>query len=125
MDNLGTMIDALYATRAHRLDITKQVDALKAEEREMRAKILEALESVGLAKASGSLATCGITTSTEPVVNEWEQVHKWIRENDRFDLLQRRLSTVAWRELREAGILIPGTESMEVVDISLTKSTRG
>lgn len=122
---LGAIIDKLYATRAKRLDITKQVDALKEEERGMRAKIIEMLDAVGLAKASGSLATCGITINIEPVVNDWDVVHDYIRENNRFDLLQKRLSTVAWRELHLEGTTVPGTESMQVIDVSLTKSTRG
>lgn len=123
-ETLGSMIDKLYATRQNRLETTKQVDELKEREREMRAQIIDLLDAVGLAKASGMIATCGKTTSLEPVVNDWEQVHKYIKENDRFDLLQKRLSTMAWRDLYVEGNKVPGTESVLVVDISLTKSTR-
>lgn len=124
-ETLGQMIDKLYQTRAERLEVTKRVDAMKEQERQMRAKIIELLDSVGLAKASGQLATCGITVILEPVVNDWDKVHEFIRENDRFDLLQKRLSVTAWREMYLENNLVPGTESMEVTDISLTKSTRG
>lgn len=125
IEDLGPLIDKLYATREQRLQISKQVDALKVQEREMRTTIIEMLEKVGLAKASGHLATCGIVTTTEPVVEDWDLVHGYIRENNRFDLLQKRISTVAWRDLLSEGFMVPGTGSQEVVDVSLTKSVRG
>ena len=122
--DIGAQIDALYALRQQRLDLTKKVDALKAEETVAREKILETLDGMGLAKASGYMATCGVKLSIEPLVVDWEPVHEYIRVNNRFDLLQKRLSAPAWRDLKDSGILIPGTEAVPVRDLSLTKSTR-
>ena len=122
--DLGMMIDALYATRQLRLDVSKKVEALKAEETQAREKILEMLDSLHMAKASGYHATCGVKESIEPLLVDWEPVHEYIRVNNRFDLLQKRLSAPAWRELKDSGILIPGTEAVPVRDLSLTKSTR-
>jgi hypothetical protein len=119
------MIDTLYATRQKRLDVTKEVDALKVEEAQMRERILEMLDEQGMAKASGYMATCGIKKSIEPVTTDWEQIHEFIRIENRFDLIQKRLSAPAWRDLFNTGILVPGTDSVEVRDLSLTKSTRG
>lgn len=123
--SLGLSIDALYALRQNRLELTKRVDDLKQLEAEMREEIMTELAVLGLAKASGVNATAGIRNTLEPVVTDWDCVHAFIRENDRFDLLQKRLSAPAWRDLREAGTLVPGTDSITVQDISLTKSTRG
>ena len=124
-EQLGALIDALYNLRAKRLEMAKQVDALKAEEETQRIQLLEMLQKYGLAKASGAIATIGQTHKIEPLVTEWEDVWKFIREENRFDLLQKRLSAPAWRELNEGGILVPGTMPQDVWDISLTKSTRG
>lgn len=123
--DLGTMIDTLYATRQKRLDVTKEVEALKVEEAQMRKLILEMLDEQGMAKASGYMATCGIKKIIEPVTTDWEQIHEFIRIENRFDLIQKRLSAPAWRDLFNTGILVPGTDSVEVRDLSLTKSTRG
>jgi hypothetical protein len=123
--DLGTLIDALYSTRQERLDVSKKVEELKALETEMRLKILEQLDAMGMAKASGYQATCGIKKSIEPVTEDWDEIHKYIREQDRFDLVQKRLSAPAWRGLLESGILVPGTSQVEVRDLSLTKSSRG
>jgi hypothetical protein len=125
LNELGQGIDSLYALRERRLDIEKQVKEMKQQEYELRNQILMALGESGLAKASGQLATASIRVSTIPVVEDWDSVYKYVAENDRFDLLQKRLSTVAWRDLAESGTLVPGTASVEDTDISLTKSTRG
>lgn len=123
---LGGLIDQLYALRADRLDLTKRVDAMKSEEASLRSRILEELDDIGLAKASGAMATCGVTMSIQPMVEDWDKVHEWIREHNRFDMLQKRLSIVAWRDLvQDSGELVPGTLVTEVRDVSLTKSTRG
>tara|TARA_R110000868_G_scaffold5782_1_gene33943 strand:- start:20426 stop:20797 length:372 start_codon:yes stop_codon:yes gene_type:complete len=122
--DLGVRIDALYATRQQRLELSKTVDALKAEETRQREEILLMLDTVRLAKASGYMATCGIKESIEPVPEDWEMIHGYIREHNRFDLIQKRLSAPAWRELRDSGLLVPGTSAVTVRDLSLTKSTR-
>jgi len=48
-----------------------------------------------------------------------------VRAENRFDLLHKRISAPAWRELRELGALVPGTSAITVRDVSLTKSSRG
>lgn len=121
---LGELIDALYATRALRLSETKKVDALKAQEVAFREQILVLLDEQGMAKGTGLQATCGIKTSIEPVPTDWEKIHEYIRTENRFDLVQKRLSAPAWRGLLEAGIQVPGTEQMTVRDLSLSKSSR-
>lgn len=125
LEDLGTLIDTLYATRQQRLEIQKEVDALKNTETGLRGQILDLLENSGLAKASGQLATCGVKVSIEPSVVDWDEVHEFIRINNRFDLIQKRISAPAWRDLYQEGVTIPGTVPEEVRDISLTKSTRG
>ena len=123
--NLGEMIDSLYTKRQDRLAATKLVDAMKAEEKVLREQIMAELDTQGTVKASGNTATCGLTSSMEPMVNDWDEVHQFIKTMDRFDLVQKRISAPAWRELLDSGLRVPGTESVYVRDISLTKSTRG
>jgi len=125
LEKLGSTIDALYALRQSRLEKQKEVDAMKAEEVAYRSTIIGMLEEAGLAKASGGMATAGIKTTVEPLVVDWDPVFEFIRKENRFELIQKRISAPAWRELKESGILVPGTEENPVIDISLTKSTRG
>ena len=122
--NLGELIDDLYTKRAMRLEAQKKTDEAAAIEAVAKTALIEHLQVIGLSKASGSLATASIKSVTIPKVQDWTEIHNWIRVNDRFDMLHKRISEVAWRETLEAGILVPGTESQDDIKLSLTKASR-
>lgn len=121
---LGEAIDELYEARAARLAAAKRVKELQAVEAVAKEFVLKLLEESGLQKASGKLATAGILTDDVPYVKEWDKVYEYIKVNDRFDLLQKRIGVLAWRDLWKDGVLVPGTEVGVDTDLSLTKSTR-
>ncbi|TXH51678.1 MAG: hypothetical protein E6Q97_17990 [Desulfurellales bacterium] len=121
---LGELIDAVYNLRTMRIEAQRKVDTMKAEETSLKEQIRNKLDEVGLQRASGSVATAGVKSSTEPQVTDWDAVHNWIRDHNRFDLLQKRLSAPAWRDLYGEGTTIPGTEPVDVYDLSLTKASR-
>ena len=122
--NIGTFIDNLYEARAKRLALDKEVTAAKIVENEAKEALIAQLNEMGLTKASGTFATVGIKTTAVPHITDWDAVHKFIRENDRFDLIQKRIGVVAWRDMYEAKVLVPGTECAFEVDLSLTKAKR-
>lgn len=121
---LGESIDKLYEARAARLVKAKEVKDLQAAEAAAKLEVLRLLGEAGLEKASGKLATAGITTDDIPHIKDWDAVYGYIKDNDRFDLLQKRIGAIAWRDLFKDGILVPGTEAALDTDLSLTKSTR-
>lgn len=121
---LGQAIDELYTARAARLAMAKEVKDLQVKESEAKATVLKMLGETGLEKASGKLATVGILTDDVPYIKDWDAVYGYIKDNDRFDLLQRRIGVIAWRDLFKDDILVPGTEAGVDTDLSLTKSSR-
>lgn len=121
---LGSAIDELYNLRETRLGLERKAKELKAQELEQRTLILECLEQSGLNKASGHVATAGKKISIIPLVTDWDKVFGYIKEHDRFDLVQKRISVLAWRETQDNGELVPGTEAVEDIDITLTKASR-
>lgn len=122
--SIGSMIDGLYDLRAQRLAIEKQVEELKASETQMREAIISTLKESGLEGAKGEVATASIQYKIKPNVTDWDAVYAYIREQDMFALLQKRLTTTLWAALQEDGITVPGTEPVPVVDLSLTRSKR-
>lgn len=123
--DIGAHIDALYALREQRLGIERRVKEMKEQEVQMRNSIFEMLAGMGLTKASGAVATAGIKVSNVPLVEDWDQLWKYIQQTGEFDLVQKRVSVTAWRARFDDGITIPGVSKVEDVDISLTKASRG
>lgn len=122
--NIGLLIDGLYDLRAQRLAIEKQVAELKARETATKEEILSILNEQGLNGAKGSVATAAVTHKTVPLVTDWEKVYTFIRDQDMFALLQKRLTASLWSALAEDGVAVPGTKPQSVTDLSLTRSTR-
>jgi len=56
-----------------------------------------------------------------PVVKDWDAIYAFIYDHKAFDLLQKRLSTTAWREMHEENIILPGTEEFFQIKASLRK----
>jgi hypothetical protein len=123
-NDIGARIDMLYELREQRLGIEKRVKELKEQEVSMRNEIFELLASMGLTKASGALATCGIKVTNVPLVEDWDTLWGYIQQTGEFDLVQKRISVTAWRARFDDGVTIPGVSKVEDVDISLTKASR-
>ena len=122
--DLGSAIDQLYAKRAQRLDVEKDVKKLKSEELALRVYIKQLLDKASLEGGRGQSASASIVHQTEPAAKDWLAIYAFIRENDAFDMLQRRLSSVAVKDRWDSGIVVPGIEKFDTWDLSVTKSSR-
>lgn len=122
---LGTLIDGLYSAREKRLELARQVDALKEEERGIKTLIMERLADMKSSKAAGQFATASISTKTEPLVEDWKKAYKYIHDKKAYHLLHQRIASRAWAELHDAGVTVPGIAAVAVKDLSLTKLTKG
>ena len=123
--DLGACIDALYVARATRLARQKEVEALAVEEGRIKDFLLETLAANKLEGAKGRLATAATRRTVVPVLKEWDLFTEYVRKNRAFDLFERRISRLAYRERLDAGKTVPGVEPFTVVELSLTKSGKG
>lgn len=122
--DLGTAIDKLYELRAQRLDAEKAIKAMKSDELALRVTIKRLLDAASLEGGRGQIASTSVIHSTEPTAKDWPAIYGFIRENDAFDMLQRRLSATAVKDRWESGIIIPGIEKFDTWDLSLTKRSK-
>jgi hypothetical protein len=121
---LGSKIDALYNLRAERLEKSKEVDRLKTIETELTNQILNSLQQSGMKKATGALATFSYTSTTVPKLIDYNSLKEYILTSGNIQLLERRISTPAFKELFELFGSIPGLEPYTFDKPSLTRSTK-
>lgn len=122
--SLGACIDELYAVRAKRLEIKATLDAMVSEEERIRSHLFETFEKDSLESASGAEATASITRTTVPTVRDWDAFTQYIKDNNAFDLLERRASTSGYRARMEQNEVVPGVEPFVKLNISLTRRSR-
>lgn len=122
---LGACIDLAYTTRAARLEYQREVEAkieaMKADEKAVEDHIIKTFSKSEIEAARGSLCTAAITRNMVPTKVDWPKVYAYIKRTGEFDLMEKRIAKVAWRERYEAGKLVPGTEPFEMISLSLTK----
>jgi hypothetical protein len=119
---LGGVADALYRTRQKRLDKALEVEALREEERALEELALQFLNRANLTSGRGKLATVTKVPHAVPTVTDWAKLYAHIKKTNGFDLLQRRVSTSAYRERMDAKARVPGTKVEHFNKISCTKA---
>lgn len=119
--SLATCADMLYQTREQRLTLQTTLDELKKQESELRKHLINHLPKSDASGIAGKLARATVKMKEVPQARDWSKVWKYIKKNDRFDLLQKRLSDAAVLEMWDNGKEIPGVEHFNAVTISLNK----
>jgi hypothetical protein len=119
---MGKCADKLYELRQKRLAMQKEVDAVAAEERALKAHIIDNLPKSQASGIAGKTARVTVVTKEEPQVKDQDAFRKYMNRTKRFDLANKlRPSAPAIRDMWEEGKDIPGVEKFNVVTVSLNK----
>jgi hypothetical protein len=118
---IGLCADLYHDVRELRLAMQKEVDEVAAREKEIKDYIIDNLSKSDDTGAAGKRYRAQIVTKVTPAAADWEKIHQFILENDRFDLLQKRLSDKAVQDMWENGEEVPGVERFNAISVSITK----
>jgi hypothetical protein len=118
---IGILIDTYNAARVHRLAEQKNVDLLEVEEKGLKAELIAALKEGEITAAGGKTAIAKLVIRNEPAVKSIDDLYRHIRETGHFDLLYRRINTLAVKQRWDQGVVVPGVESYPVESLSLSQ----
>jgi len=107
--NLGSMIDRLYELNVRKRELAAEQKVLGEQIEELEKVVLEGLDQQGLRLGRGRLASVSVSESAVPQIEDWDKAVQYMKDNDAFHLLERRVAIAGWRELHEAGETVPGT----------------
>lgn len=108
MSKIGTKIDQLQQLREAKRALEEQIKELTHKMDTLENELITQMDSEGVVKSTGNLATVSIATSIKPQVDDWDVFYKYIRRNNYFHLLERRPSVTGCRELFETKGKVPG-----------------
>lgn len=124
--SMGRCADLYHDVRDLRLAMEKEVERIKARETEVQEHIIANLSKGSDTGAAGLRYRAQIVNKDVVKVSDerggWQALWAYIAKHNRFDLLQKRLGDKAvaeWMEVNKA--LLPGTETMKVPTVSITK----
>ena len=148
-ESIATTVDRVYKMRAERLKLKKQYEHLQEQENALKERVIQRILRGKATSISGQNATGSVysmyfpimrdyetfiryalfgdqkNTNAAPNKREWTSIWKRIQAAGNIDLLPGSPALGAWRERKDSGILVPGTDVDRQNKLSLTKkSTR-
>ena len=119
--NIGQSIDRLYALREQKRDFNVTLKEIDTEYAEIEHDLLKQLGEQGVSTSKSKLASATVSESIVPAVEDWDQFYKYILETDSLFMLEKRPSVTAYRDLLQAGEVIPGVSPFNKITLSLRK----
>ncbi len=121
---VGQAIDGLWRQREKVRKADIKLSELKTLFQEMETELKAEFSDAQIDSARGQRATASISRKVVPAIEDWGKLRTWILRNKAIDMLQKRVSTGAWRERVEAtGRGIPGVDAFTKVTINLRTRT--
>lgn len=101
--------------------LEKQITTLRTSKDALEKQLLDQLDAQGVQSVSGHLATAYIAESIVPSIDDWDSFHAFVRKNNAFYLLQRRVNAAPYRELmaERRNRKIPGATSVTLRTLNL------
>ncbi len=109
--SLGAQIDKMWDIREKKRSLEASIKDLDGQLATIEAELMEDMEANGVDKMTGKHAGVSITSNTVAHVTDWDELWKFILKTKNTQLLQRRVSDPAYRELLEMGKKVPGAEA--------------
>lgn len=125
--SMGRCADLYHDVRDLRLLMEKEVEKIKARETEVQEHLIANLSKGADTGAAGLRYRAQIVNKDIVKVSDerggWQALWAYIAKHNRFDFLQKRLGEKAVAEWMETNVgqLLPGTETMKVPTVSITK----
>ena len=104
--------------------IKEELDKIKADMTKLEAFLKAKLDADGLTSFKTEYGTAFLTTTDFANVDDWDAVLRFIREEEAYDMLEKRVSKTAVRGYIEANKEVPpGVKYGTKLDINIRKPT--
>jgi hypothetical protein len=117
---VGKYIDEMMALRADKRYHEGEVKRIDASLKLMETTLKQAMIEQGITEAKGTHGKAVYDQKVlYPQVDDWNAFHQYIKENNMFDLLHKRISLTNYRQLVEAEVAVPGVVPNYVSEVNL------
>tara|TARA_R100000388_G_scaffold75996_1_gene55194 strand:+ start:597 stop:986 length:390 start_codon:yes stop_codon:yes gene_type:complete len=116
--NLDAKMNMLNDTRQQLKKLQEQEKTLKQTQNYLEAEIAADMTKQGLTQTGNDVCTVSLKTEIVPTVDDWDALHKHIVDTGQFELLQKRMSATAYRELLAMAQSVPGVRSTELTKVN-------
>ena len=108
--NINALIDERASLRAMMDGLNKRLKEFRAALDQVDILLLKKLDDEGLNRTANGIASVSINEDTVPDVSDWDALYAHVIATGDFSLIQRRVSSTAYRELLKMGEAVPGLQ---------------
>jgi hypothetical protein len=112
------MLNELTNVRQDLATLLEQEKELKHTKTMLETQIATSLKEQGIDRVGNDQCTVSLKQEIVPTVDDWDMLHQHIIDTKQFELLQKRMSATAYRELLQMGQAVPGVTSTELTRIN-------
>ena len=116
--NLDDKMNMLADTRLQLKQLLEQEKKLKQVQNALEAEIAADMERQGLTQTGNDVCTISLKTEVGPTVEDWDALWEHIFDTRQTELLQKRMSATAYRELLAMAQAVPGVRSTELTKVN-------
>ena len=123
-DVVATYMKLRSQKEAIEAEVKDRVSGIKAKMEKLEAWIKEQADSQGVTSFKTKHGTAFLTTTDYANVADWDAVLNFIRENESYDMLEKRISKIAVRGYIEANKAVPpGVNYGTKLEVNIRKPT--
>jgi len=120
---LGTMIDNLWQLRENKRTAEAATKLIEKDIEAAETELLKRLDKEGMDKATGKMGTISVGEALVGTIEDWDAFTAFVAKSKNFQLIQRRISDVAYRELLGMGKPVPGIKPFTKRKLNLRSVT--
>jgi len=115
------LIEARAQTKDSMDALNRELKELRQQQDELDVLLLKKMDAEGLSRTANDKASVSINEDTVPEVTDWDQLYQYVTETQDFSLIQRRVSSTAYKELLKLGDGVPGLQPRTVRRVNFRK----
>tara|TARA_R100001510_G_C7621452_1_gene182286 strand:+ start:219 stop:611 length:393 start_codon:yes stop_codon:yes gene_type:complete len=108
--NINALIDERASLKSMMDGLNKRLKEFRAALDQVDILLLKKLDDEGLNRTANGIASVSINEDTVPDVSDWDALYAHVIATGDFSLIQRRVSSTAYRELLKMGEAVPGLQ---------------
>lgn len=121
--HLPDIVNHYISIRAQRLDLDRQAKVVKEQEDDLQKVIISKMREQEMKALGASNGLVKLHESEEPVAENWEEIWAFIKANDAWELLHKRITTTAVKERWADGIAVPGVGKVTTYKLTVSKGS--
>ena len=104
---LGEKVNRYFEIRDEKDAINAQLKEINEQQEDVELQIIADMEQSGLSKTETSRGSISVAVGMYPEIEDKESFYRWVIANNRWDMVQKRISRGPVLELFETKNILP------------------